>query len=305
MLDANVAEVLRRIRPSDRVLDVGGWARCFNRADWVIDKMPFATRGVRYDEALGLTAQGGPLERFSAETWVERDLCDREPWPFPDRFFDYCTCSHTLEDIRDPIWVCAEMARVAQAGYIEVPSMSFELTRGREEGVPVGLSHHIWVVERREDALWFHPKSHAVHGDRRLSLPPEFGAHLPPEDQVTCLFWEGEIQAREGWLHRDVLRTWVASHGPFIENEVSTSESIQNMQHKLLDAMQAVDSLRGQLWEARAELEWERKQHDDTRAMSREARALLDAERSQGSNPTPTLSRPGFGQRTRRWLGTG
>ena len=39
-----------------------------------------------------------------------------------DGFFDFAICSHTLEDVCDPVWVCEELARVAKAGYIEVPS---------------------------------------------------------------------------------------------------------------------------------------------------------------------------------------
>ena len=56
--------------PDDaRVVDVGGWAAPLNRADWVLDAMPYETRG-------GLEPAGvgpGP-ERFNLETWVERDL---------------------------------------------------------------------------------------------------------------------------------------------------------------------------------------------------------------------------------------
>lgn len=305
MLEANVDEVLRRIRPTDRVLDVGGWARCFNRADWVIDKFPYETRGQRYGQALGLEAQGGPAERFGPDTWVERDLCDRQPWPFPDHFFDFCTCSHTLEDIRDPLWVCSEIQRVARAGYIEVPSMAFELTRGREPGVPVGLSHHLWVVEERDRVLWFHPKTHAIHGDRRLSLPPDFGARLSPDAQATCLHWEGRIDAREGWLHREVLEPWIAAFGPFPENQASDAEALLAIERKHLEATQAVEALRAQLWEARAQLDWERRQHEDTRALARETRAKLDAVLAR-HNPTPPRPiRPGLGEAARRWLRVG
>jgi ubiquinone/menaquinone biosynthesis C-methylase UbiE len=49
----------------------------------------------------------GPLpEGFTRDTWVQRDICDHEPWPFEDRQFDFVVCSHTLEDVRDPVWVC-------------------------------------------------------------------------------------------------------------------------------------------------------------------------------------------------------
>src|SRR5215212_2730078 len=97
------------------VLDVGGWASPLARADWVIDLMPHETRG--------LYGESDPArERFSGERWVERDICARDPWPFADGQFDFAVCSHTLEDVRDPVWVCSELARVARAGYVEVPS---------------------------------------------------------------------------------------------------------------------------------------------------------------------------------------
>lgn len=264
MLEANVPEVLRRIATDDRVLDVGGWARCFNRADHVIDKFPYATRGARYQEHLGLGPQGGDTERFSESTWVARDLCDREPWPYPDRFFDFCTCSHTLEDIRDPLWVCSEMQRVSKRGYIEVPSMRFELTRGREAGVPVGLSHHFWVIERRGDELIFHPKSHHVHGDPRMSLPASAGVRLSPLEEVTYLFWDGEIRAKEGWLHPEVVRGWVESWGPFPENEQPPVPA--EVERRAARAEVEGEALRARVWEAGEQLRWESEQHRDTRA---------------------------------------
>jgi hypothetical protein len=51
------------------VLDVGGWAKPLPRADWVLDLMPYETRG-----AYG-TSDSGP-ERFTTDTWIERDICD-------------------------------------------------------------------------------------------------------------------------------------------------------------------------------------------------------------------------------------
>lgn len=205
MLDANEPKVLDMIRPGDLVLDVGGWARCFNRADYVIDAGPYDTHGLHYKTYENLGPQGGPIEHFTAETWIQRDICDREPWPFPDKFFDYCTCSHTLEDIRDPLWVCSEMIRVAKRGYIEIPSILFEMSRGREEGVPVGLCHHRWLIEITGNEISFAPKMHYIHGDRRLSLPPQIARSAPDELLVTYLFWEGEFSYRESGLTREAM----------------------------------------------------------------------------------------------------
>ena len=123
MLEANRERIEAMLGDDDLVLDVGGWGSPFERADWVIDLMPYETRG-RYG------ATDPAAERFGAETWVRRDICDREPWPFADRQFDFAVCSHTLEDVRDPVFVCAELNRVARAGYIEVPSRLQEQSWG-------------------------------------------------------------------------------------------------------------------------------------------------------------------------------
>ncbi len=214
MFDAHVDLVLDRIKPGDQVLDVGGWARCFNRATHVIDFNPYATRGRHYIEHLNLGPQGGEVEHFSAETWVEWELCNHKPWPFADKQFDFCTCSHTLEDIRDPLWVCAEMNRVAKAGYIEVPSRLFESSRGREPGVPVGLSHHRWFVEVEGAHITFHHKTPHVHGDPRCSVPMTVWRQLPEREFITWMFWEDGFTFNEGWLGIPHLVEFAARYVP-------------------------------------------------------------------------------------------
>jgi len=72
-----------------------------------IDLMPY--------ESSGLYGHDGPdEERFNSETWIRRDICDREPYPFRDGELDFVVCSHILEDVRDPIWVCSERRRLAR-----------------------------------------------------------------------------------------------------------------------------------------------------------------------------------------------
>jgi hypothetical protein len=77
MLPASGERIDSMLDERQLVLDVGGWAKPFARADWVIDLMPFETRGL-YGRLEGGT------DRFSSETWVRRDICDRAPWPFDD-----------------------------------------------------------------------------------------------------------------------------------------------------------------------------------------------------------------------------
>ncbi len=158
-----------RLPAEGRVLDVGGATNRIARADVVLDLLPSAD--------------------------VVRDICDREPWPFDDGEFDFAICSHTLEDVRDPVWVCAELGRVARAGYVEVPSRLEEQSWG-VHGDWVGWSHHRWLVDVVDGGLVFGHKSHAVHREGN-HLPRGFHATLTPERRVQWLWWEGSLEARE------------------------------------------------------------------------------------------------------------
>src|SRR6478672_9655485 len=98
MLEDSRRRIIEKLREDDVVLDVGGWASPFPRADWVLDLQPYETRGLYgYDE------EQFAEERFDADTWITRDICDCDPWPFEADQFDFVICSQTLEDIRDPI----------------------------------------------------------------------------------------------------------------------------------------------------------------------------------------------------------
>ena len=193
-------DVLARIGDRDLVLDVGGWACPFNRADWVMDSEPYGTRG--FYGSIGLPAsQGGAVERFTRETWVQRDICARDPWPFADKQFDFSICSHTLEDLRDPLGVCSELVRVSKAGYIEVPSRLWETCRGMEHPRMAGLSHHRWLVEARGGHLEFTQKYHLIHAEYELAFPVSFGRALSTADSILRLFWEGSFTFSERTIH--------------------------------------------------------------------------------------------------------
>jgi hypothetical protein len=204
MLPASGEKIRALLSDSDLVLDIGGWAKPFPRADWVLDLMPYATRGI-YGE------RDETPERFSADTWVERDICAREPWPFEDDQFDFAICSHTLEDVRDPIWVCAELDRVARAGYIEVPSRLEEQAWG-VAGDWVGWSHHHWLCDVDEDGITFVLKPHVLHGTPAYYLPAPLGSLLTPEERVRPLFWDGSFEFSERiFFDHDEFEHYLAS----------------------------------------------------------------------------------------------
>ncbi|WP_026911902.1 class I SAM-dependent methyltransferase [Patulibacter minatonensis] len=183
------------------VLDVGGWAAPLWRADWVVDLLPYETRGL-------YGAADPDRERFSADTWVQADICGPDPWPFEDDQFDVVICSHTLEDVRDPVFVCAELQRVSRSGYVELPTAVEELTFG-VQGPWVGWSHHRWIGEWDGGELVLTHKPHLLAAPGR-HLPTGTHEAVPADDRTIAFWWEDEVRARErvlvdadefdGWL---------------------------------------------------------------------------------------------------------
>lgn len=200
ILFSNLPELRRRAQAAKTVLDVGGWHNPFNLATHVIDLMPHATR--RSFEAL----DPEDAERFSAETWTVQDICDG-PWPFADNSFDFVICSHTLEDVRDPVHVCREISRIGKAGYVEVPSRVREIfvksrfvwwQRLRGRMPEVGFRHHRWYCEWIDGAIEFSAKTVQAAEDSRFFISrSDLGRKLTETESGLGLFFDNEIRARE------------------------------------------------------------------------------------------------------------
>lgn len=209
MLLDRLDRIQAQLSDDDLVLDVGGWSAPVNRANYVLDYMPYETRGqllrgggTRPEGNSGLGGLGPGPERFTLETWVRRDICAHEPWPFDDNQFDFVFCGHTLEDIRDPVWVCQEMSRVSKAGYIEVPSLVDELTRFVPEpsgGPWLGHVHHRWICwqDEADGGIVFLLKPHGLHYDSPLEVPERWARTIELHDRALSITWEGTLNARE------------------------------------------------------------------------------------------------------------
>jgi hypothetical protein len=206
VLEDSARRILGQVGDGQLVLDVGGWARPFPRADWVIDLHPHATRGLyEYDRA---TVE----ERFGPATWVVRDICDREPWPFSERQFDFAICAQTLEDLRDPLWVCSELMRVARAGYIEVPSRLEEQSLGVDGARWPGWSHHRWLCDVDARGIVFVHKPHFLHARPGLHFSAAFHAGLTPQQRTECLWWTDRFEFSEQiFVDGDALDAYLAA----------------------------------------------------------------------------------------------
>jgi SAM-dependent methyltransferase len=200
ILSKNLPAVIKKSTGAATVLDVGGWFQPLNCATHVLDWNPYETR--RSDAALDRDEP----ERFNRQTWTRWDACNA-PWPFPDKFFDFSFCSHTLEDLRDPITVCRELVRVSKAGYIETPSRlreifvkeRFSLARTMLGKFPaIGFRQHRWFVEIDHGHVRFTAKDHMVTASRRHFLTRrDIGRKLTEDESGVGLFWTGQFSCEE------------------------------------------------------------------------------------------------------------
>ena len=186
-MHANRKDVLSKIDPKHFVVDIGGWFKPLKRANRVIDILPYETRVIH--NSIGDAAE---KERFSKDDWIVRDLCDRTPFPFKDKEVDFVFCSHTLEDIRDPIWVCSEIVRIGKSGYIEIPSRALESTKGIEKWQYAGFYHHRWLIERdNAGTLVFTNKTPA------LLKYPSYYLNLYVSSSIVGFYWEDSFTFKE------------------------------------------------------------------------------------------------------------
>lgn len=132
-------------KPGETILDVGGGMDPVPIADMVIDVENFGLGGKAY---------------------TLLDLCS-DKFPFPDKSFDICICSQTLEDLPSPKLAMQEISRVAKRGLIEVPHRGPEsLKNTHYNGYPkpdgameeiwcFGTEHHKWLIEEKDGVLHF------------------------------------------------------------------------------------------------------------------------------------------------------
>jgi len=229
MLESARNWIAGELDPGAVVLDIGGWADPLERANWVIDLMPYETRGL-YERNGWIEPRPEQPDRYGRENWIVRDLCDREPYPFADNSIDFVVCAHTLEDVRDPLWVCSEMNRIAKAGYIEVPSRLEEQAWG-VAGPYVGWPHHRWLIDLEGDRLDFSLKLHSLHARADQQFPRDFWERLSEHQRVEALWW------REGFAYSELTFVDEESSDRHVRapvmRELGTSPSSAFMRHRL------------------------------------------------------------------------
>ena len=136
-------EKIKNIKKTDRVLDVGPGAFPHPRADVLLDK--------KFSDNFEEKAQRGYADPPKTEKRIV--YYDGGKFPFMDNEFDYVICSHVLEHIekQDLDLFLLELQRVAKRGYIEFPTILYELINYPDV--------HVWFMNYRENTIYFLDKA--------------------------------------------------------------------------------------------------------------------------------------------------
>ncbi|MDX1279339.1 methyltransferase domain-containing protein [Oceanihabitans sediminis] len=184
------------------VLDVGGGMCPLAKATHVLDLESFDNFLSTEEKFITGTTE----RRFSIDTWIQMDICSGK-WPFPDNYFDFVWCSHTLEDIRDPVHVCKEMSRVGKKGFVICPSIGREIVHDMDykddANLYNGYRNHRWFVTKEEDKLLFIFKD--GYSTVYKYVNEEYKEKLKNNLNmgVISVFWEDKIEGEELFIQPD------------------------------------------------------------------------------------------------------
>jgi hypothetical protein len=122
-----------------------------------------------------------------------------------------------LEDVRDPLTVCAELIRVSKHGYIETPSRLreifakerfFQLKTLFGRMPAIGFPHHRWFVEIDGTHVKFTAKDHRIlKGFNYFIRRSDLGRKLSEQESGIGLFWSGGFTFEEVTIESDTQLT--------------------------------------------------------------------------------------------------
>lgn len=114
------------------------------------------------------------------------NICEDTVWDEITRHpkFDFSLCTHTLEDILNPLFVVKNICKVSNGGFIAMPSKWIELKRSSSRPWR-GWLHHRWIFDVIDGILVCIPKlSYLEYMDVNVD------SDVPEEIQF---FWKDDI----------------------------------------------------------------------------------------------------------------
>jgi acetyltransferase-like isoleucine patch superfamily enzyme/ubiquinone/menaquinone biosynthesis C-methylase UbiE len=195
------SELIKSIRPSDIVLEIGPGSSPHPRSNIFLEK--------RFLDVETAYAQRGYADSKADETKIV--YYDGGKFPFKDKEFDYVICSHVIEHIpkNEISLFISELQRVAYRGYLEFPNVFYELINYQEP--------HIWLMNYRDNKIYFLDKnlfnSNYIHRSYREMFYGKDNylreSFLRYKDFYFCGFeWEENIQFEEVFTFNELINEY-------------------------------------------------------------------------------------------------
>ena len=144
----------KKINPSFKVIDIGATADytdwSYNIVDYVIDINEFPNKEVK---------------TFKVNVNYENQWQEVFDYVKEHGKFDFCICSHTLEDLALPAVTLKNMPLIAKEGFVSTPSKYRELSN--VGGQPwLGYIHHRWIFTFKKEVFIALPKLNFIEHTR-------------------------------------------------------------------------------------------------------------------------------------------
>ena len=110
--------------------------------------------------------------------------------------FDFSICTHTLEDLNNPLYVVNKLIQVSKSGLITVPSKYLETSR--IERNHRGYYHHRYISTLQGDTLTFIPKTPIIEN----KLFDNIAKRYTKDNAELWILWENDITScvfKDGW----------------------------------------------------------------------------------------------------------
>jgi hypothetical protein len=138
----NLINEEKKINPNYRVIDIGGVVNGWTRpvADFVVD-----------------------INSVNSNNSLNIDICAESQWDLlldvvkKQGKFDYCICTHTLEDLYNPFSALKFIPQIANKGIVTMPDAKTELSRIENPGW-LGYIHHRWIFDHTDERMLIIPK---------------------------------------------------------------------------------------------------------------------------------------------------
>ena len=174
----NYVKKQKELNAEYKVIDIGGSADYTNWSyeilDYVIDFNDFANKEIKqFNLNINYETQWDQVIEYVKEHGK----------------FDFCICSHTLEDLAMPSVTLKMMPLIAKEGFIATPSKFAELSRVGDQPW-LGYIHHRWIYTFKDGVYVALPKLNFI------GFVPELlnlGTSNPNFSDLS-FFWKDDIQ---------------------------------------------------------------------------------------------------------------